>query len=85
MARRVEERFQCWQQQVQLVKGQKFVGLDELNVQVDETSFTKENKLKDLQEVGQLGLPSSGLKIKVLTRLQKYKRGEEERIAYEIA
>ena len=63
-----------------------FVDPDELEVSIDELTFNKDNKLKDLQDMcRKLGLPTSGSKVKVLRRLQQYKHHEEEKIAYEIA
>ena len=63
-----------------------FVDPDELRIQIDEAWFDKETKLKDLQEVcKQLGLATSGSKIKVLRRLQSYKHHQEEKMAYEVA
>ena len=51
-----------------------------------ELTFNKESKLKELQEICKnLGLPSSGSKVKVLKRLKQYKHHEEEKIAYEVA
>ncbi|CAK9062295.1 unnamed protein product [Durusdinium trenchii] len=63
-----------------------FVDPDELEVSIDELTFNKDNKLKDLQDMcRKLGLPTSGSKVKVLRRLQQHKHHEEEKIAYEIA
>lgn len=49
----------------------KFIDRDELRIQIDETWFDKETKLKDLQDI-----------CKVLRRLQRYKHQEEEKLAY---
>ncbi|CAK9073386.1 unnamed protein product [Durusdinium trenchii] len=63
-----------------------FVDPDELEVSIDELTFNKDNKLKDLQDMcRKLGSPTSGSKVKVLKRLKQYKHHEEEKIAYEIA
>ncbi|CAK9026497.1 unnamed protein product [Durusdinium trenchii] len=64
----------------------QFVDPDEMRVQIDDVWFDKETKLKDLQDIcKQLGLATSGSKIKVLRRLQRYKHQEEEKLAYEVA
>ena len=58
----------------------------QMNVEIDDIKYTKDNKLKELQSACQkLGLPTSGSKIKVLPRLQQYKYKQEERVAFEVA
>ncbi|CAK9042426.1 unnamed protein product, partial [Durusdinium trenchii] len=70
----------------EILEDAAFIDPDELRIQIDETWFDKETKLKDLQEIcKQLGLATSGSKIKVLRRLQSYKHHQEEKMAYEIA
>ncbi|CAK9065018.1 unnamed protein product, partial [Durusdinium trenchii] len=70
----------------EVLEDMEFVDPDELRVQIDETWFDKETKLKDLQEIcKQLGLATSGSKTKVLRRLQRYKHQQEEKMAYEVA
>ena len=74
MRRNVVEKSASWQQKAEEI------------VQVDEQVFTKDNKLKELQEVcKKLGLPSSGSKVKVLRRLRQRKHHQEEQMAFEIA
>ena len=70
----------------EILEDVEFVDPDELRVQIDETWFDKETKLKDLQEIcKQLGLATSGSKTKVLRRLQRFKHQQEEKMAYEVA
>ncbi|CAK9080671.1 unnamed protein product [Durusdinium trenchii] len=70
----------------EILEDAAFIDPNELRIQIDETWFDKETKLKDLQEIcKQLGLATSGSKIKVLRRLQSYKHHQEEKMAYEIA
>ena len=70
----------------EIVEDVHFVDPDELEVNIDELTFNKDNKLKELQDMcKKLGLPASGSKVKVLKRLKQYKHHEEEKIAYEIS
>ncbi|CAK9000469.1 unnamed protein product, partial [Durusdinium trenchii] len=71
---------------IKILEDAALIDPDELRIQIDEAWFDKETKLKDLQEAcKQLGLATSGSKIKVLRRLQSYKHHQEEKMAYEIA
>ena len=64
----------------------QFIDPEELRVQIDDLWFDKETKLQDLQDIcKRLNLATSGSKIKVLKRLQRYKHQEEEKLAYEVA